>query len=80
LHGYELTVQRVAEGPMDEFGPDPDARPEIPSSVPLCKHCRKQYAEPMVVKSGVIWWWCRICGCVWGEQQSTFEEEWIQED
>jgi len=65
---------------MDEFRPDPDARPEIPSSAPLCKHCRKQHAEPMIVTPRVIWWWCRICGCMWGEQQSTFEEDGIQRD
>jgi hypothetical protein len=54
--------------------PAPDARPKIPSSTPLCKRCRKQHAEPMVVKPTVIWWWCRKCGYVWGEQQSAFED------
>jgi hypothetical protein len=42
---------------MDESGPDPDARPEIPSSAPLCKHCRNNALNQLVVKPRVIWWW-----------------------
>lgn len=38
----------------DQSGPRPDAGPEIRSSTPLCRRCRRQNFEPMVVNAGVV--------------------------
>lgn len=64
---------------MDESGLPcgPDAS-VIPSSTRLCGLCGKQDFEPMVVKAGVIWWWCSKCGYVWGEPLRSASKDGIQ--
>jgi hypothetical protein len=64
----------------DQSGPRPDVGPEIRPSTPLCRRCRRQNVEPMVVNVGVVWWWCPRCGYVWGEPQRTPQEDVVEED
>jgi hypothetical protein len=54
-----------------QFSPDPapDVRAEFRSASPRCGHCPNPRVDVLIMKNDVIWWWCALCGHVWGQPQ-----------